>query len=153
MPWCSLVSRIALFSFITIGCAYAMDMEIPLGNGGPVVNGNATVLTNRGIQLLAKGDHTNARRFFDAAIRADPGSYILYYNRGIYFQAMHQWQPALQDLGTCLRLKPTCANAALLRAVINTKLGKYRDSLADYNVLVNITSTGIVAPLIEAIKS
>ena len=145
MPWRLLIPRILLFSFVTIRCVWAMDMEIPLGDRGPIANGNATTLTNRGIELLAKGDHTNARRFFDAAIRSDPGSYILYYNRAIYFRAMHQWQPALQDLNTCCRLKPTYLNAFLLRASTNTKLGKYRDSLADYNALVNLGSVGIVA--------
>jgi tetratricopeptide (TPR) repeat protein len=56
----------------------------------------------------------------------------------MYFNETHQWQLALQDLNSCLRLKPTFSGAFVMRGAVNDRLGNFRDSLADYNGLVRL---------------
>src|SRR5436190_18190442 len=105
-----LIPRLLLLCFISIRCVFANDLNRAWNNDS-VSSSNATVLSYRAAELLANGDYANARRFFDAAVQADPGSYLLFYNRAIYFRAMHQWDLALKDLNACLHLKSTYLDA------------------------------------------
>lgn len=137
MRRCSLILFLLLFCFISIRCVFANDLTRRWNNDSS--NSNATVLNNHAMALLSKGDHANARRFFDAAVQADSGSYILFYNRALCFRAMHQWDLALKDLNTCLRLKRTCLDAYVMRGGVNERLGNYKDALADYNGLIKLS--------------
>lgn len=109
------------------------------GNEHLVGNSKAAVLCNQGIDLLARGYNATARKYFDAAIESDRGSYLLYWNRAMYFRETHQWSLALTDLNSCLRLKRTYVPAFVMRGAINDRLGNYRDALADYNGVVKIS--------------
>jgi serine/threonine-protein kinase len=132
-----LILFLLLVFFIAIRCGLANDLNRPWNNDS-VSNSNATVLSHRAAELLSKGDYAGARPFFDAAVKADPGSYLLFYNRAIYFRAVHQWDLALKDLNTCLHLKPTHLDAYVMRGAINDRLGNYKDALADYNGLIKL---------------
>ena len=108
------------------------------GDNGHTTNGKALTLCNHATELMAAGDYANAGKYYDAAVAADPGAYLIVYNRAMYFRHMHQWERALRDLNTSLRIKPVFTEAYLMRGAINDRLGNYRDALADYNGLVKI---------------
>jgi tetratricopeptide (TPR) repeat protein len=119
--------------------ALSRDLPDPnWGDNGHTTNGKALTLSNHATELMAAGDYVNAGKYYNAAVEADPGAYLIVYNRAMYFRETHQWERALRDLNTSLRLKPVFTEAYLMRGAINDRLGNYRDALADYNGLVKI---------------
>jgi tetratricopeptide (TPR) repeat protein len=105
-------------------------------NAHTTSNSKALVLCNHATEAIERGDYVNARKYYDAAVEADPGAYLIVYLRARYFRETKQWQLALRDLNTSLQLKPTFTEAYLMRAAIHDRLGNYREALIHYDALV-----------------
>jgi tetratricopeptide (TPR) repeat protein len=100
----------------------------------------ATEYDKHGYDLLNKHDYENARRYFDAAIRTDPHMWTAYYNRVVTFCQQKKWSAALQDLNSSVRLKPSFFDATYKRSLVHRKLGNYKGSLADLDILITLSS-------------
>lgn len=101
---------------------------------------SAAEYDRQGYNLLNKHDYDNARRYFDAAIQTDPHIWTAYYNRATSFWIQKKWAGALSDLNATIRLKPSFFTATRDRAGVNSKLGNYKESLADLDSLMRLTT-------------
>jgi tetratricopeptide (TPR) repeat protein len=116
---------------VTAGAFIAADVRdlgVPTGWSG-------SEYEKHGYDLLKKHDYENARRYFDAAIRADPHMWTAYYDRATIFIQQKKWSAALQDLNSTIRLKPSFFTATIWRAEVNSQLGNYRATLTDLDRL------------------
>ncbi len=104
------------------------DLEVSAGNA----------LTT-GTNLFDKGDYEGAKRFFSAAIHAQPDLWAAYYNRALVFGAQKNYAAELQDLNSTIRLQPAFFEASWDRSLVYLKMGNYAASLRDLNALANVT--------------
>jgi len=105
---------------------------------GDDANPASIAATNKGTELVKKGDYAGARNYYDIAIRNAPKAWTTYYLRAEVFIHEKQWKLALQDLDTCTRLKPSFFMAFLTRGLVNANLGNYKSSLAEYNAILKL---------------
>ena len=74
----------------------------------------------------------------DAALHADPKLWPALYVRAEIFARECKYELAIQDCNEALRQYPGFIEAALLRASINVRLGKYAEASKELNYLVSI---------------
>jgi Tfp pilus assembly protein PilF len=75
--------------------------------------------------LLQKGDVAGAKRNVDTVIQRDPTFWPALYVRAQIYSHQGKYDMALKDCNEALRQDRTVVEAALLRATINGRLGKY----------------------------
>merc|ERR1719245_1290778 len=63
------------------------------------------------MQLLSRGQYSDALSHFHAAVDADPNNYMSYYKRATVYLAMSRSKPALSDLDQVLNMKPDFVKA------------------------------------------
>jgi tetratricopeptide (TPR) repeat protein len=95
-------------------------------------------LTITGQNQLEKGDLEAAQRSLDTVIKTDPTFYPAYYVRARVFLNRRKFQEAVQDCNEALRKDSTFAEAALLRAQANYRLGRYSESLKEIDHVISI---------------
>merc|ERR1719400_2232617 len=78
-----------------------------------------------GMQLLGRGQYSDALSHFHAAVDADPNNYMSYYKRATVFLALGRSRPALADLDKVIQLKSDFGKARLQRGSV---LLKWADS-------------------------
>jgi Tfp pilus assembly protein PilF len=88
--------------------------------------------------LLEKGDVAGAKRNVDAALHIDPTMWPAFYVRAQIFASEGKYDLAIQDCNQALRQYRGCVEAALFRANINARLGKYTEALKEFNSLVSL---------------
>jgi len=126
--------------FVFLAVANIANQPAFLVNDGTALGAN-----NKAAELSAKGDYYGARAYIDAAIRREPKSYFLYMNRASLFISTNQWQLALQDLDSCVRLNPAYLAGFDVRAFVHERLGEFRSSLADYNLVLRVNRSDWMA--------
>ena len=94
---------------------------------------------DRGLELMNKGQHEAARKYFTAAIRVEPERYGAYYNRAMSFGEQKNWPAALQDLNWAIHYKPAFLLASFARAKVYECMGNYTAALKDLDLLVRLT--------------
>ena len=87
---------------------------------------------------LRNGDIANAKRNVDRALQIDPKLWPALYVRAQIFRRQSKYELAIQDCNEALRQYPGFVEAALLRASINVRLGKYADALKEFDYLISI---------------
>ncbi len=85
---------------------------------------------------LEKGDATGAKRGVDAALQIDPTMWPAFYVRAQIFASEGNYDLAIHDCNQALLQYRGCVEAALLRAKINSRLGKYAEASKEFNDLV-----------------
>ena len=88
--------------------------------------------------LLEKGDVAGAKRNVDAALHSDPTFWPALYVRAQIFASQGKYDVALQDCNEALRQERGLVEAALLRANINARLGKFTEAQKEFNYLVSL---------------
>jgi tetratricopeptide (TPR) repeat protein len=86
---------------------------------------------------LRNGDIAGAKRNIDAALRIDPKLWPALYIRAQIFRKEGKYELAIQHCNEALRY-PGCVEAALLRASISVRLGKYGEALEEFNYLISL---------------
>jgi len=84
-----------------------------------------------GMQLIAKGQYSDALSHFHSAIDADPSNYMSYYKRATVFLALSRSRPALTDLDKVLKLKPDFSQARVKRGIVLLKQGRLDEAHID----------------------
>jgi tetratricopeptide (TPR) repeat protein len=107
----------------------------------------AVKLANDATVLLGKGELEGARRNLDAALKLDPTFWPAFYTRAEVFERQHKWELAVQDASAALRGRSWFQAAAVIRADANRRLGKYNESLKDYDQVITLRAKGNVLPL------
>jgi len=131
------VPLIAAVSFVfSLGVA-AKEIHVYAGRSSAALK-----LQNDGLTYEEKSDYATARKKFDEAIRLDPTMWPAYFNRATLNMKEHKFGQALEDATTALRGKSTFNESAVLRAMINIKLGDYAAACRDLDTLISLGAKG-----------
>merc|ERR1719367_624582 len=76
------------------------------------------------MQLLSRGQYSDALSHFHAAVDADPNNYMSYYKRATVFLALSRSRPALADLDKVIQLKSDFGAARIQRGSVLLKMGR-----------------------------
>jgi tetratricopeptide (TPR) repeat protein len=104
----------------------------------PFSNGEAIKLNMQAQEQMQKGDLTSAARTIELAMQKDPTLWLTYFMRAKLFERERKYELAIEDCNWVLRKYPKFIEAALLRAEANAHLGKYAESLKEFDYLVRI---------------
>jgi len=77
-----------------------------------------------GMQLLGRGQYSDALSHFHAAVDADPNNYMSYYKRATVFLALGRSRPALADLDKVIQIKNDFLSARVQRGSVLIKMGR-----------------------------
>lgn len=88
--------------------------------------------------LLQKGDVAGAKRNVEIVLQRDPTFWPALYVRAQIYSQESKYDLALKDCNEALRQDRSVVEAALLRANINARLGKYAEALKEYDYLVSL---------------
>jgi tetratricopeptide (TPR) repeat protein len=125
---------VAIFLSVTASALRALELSDFVGGRGR--NWDAIRLLDRGDEELRAGNLQAARRDFDAAIRSDPALWVAIYWRARLSARERKWDQVIRDCSEVLRQESTFVEAAVLRAVANSTLGKYSASLRELDNVV-----------------
>lgn len=90
---------------------------------------------------INNGKFADAVALLDNAVKINPNDETLYHKRGLAKLKMHkrtQYDSALEDLNTAIKMNPNLFEAYLDRAAVKIELGQYQDALDDYNKLTEL---------------
>merc|ERR1712241_400966 len=76
------------------------------------------------MQMLTRGQYSDALSHFHAAVDADPANYMSYYKRATVFLALSRSRPALADLDKVIQLKSDFGAARMQRGSTLLKMGR-----------------------------
>lgn len=83
-----------------------------------------------GLVLLNRGNYRKAISAFDVAIEHNP-KYMHFFQRGIAYMKMKQYQNAIKDFSSSIDLAPRAKNAYFQRGMAYRKIGKKNKGLRD----------------------
>jgi tetratricopeptide (TPR) repeat protein len=75
---------------------------------------------------------------YTTAIRLDPDDAVAYYNRGLAYMNLGEYNTAISDYTTAIRLDPDDAAAYNNRGLAYDKLGKYNTAISDYTTAIRL---------------
>merc|ERR1719266_636336 len=76
------------------------------------------------MQMLTRGQYSDALSHFHAAVDADPANYMSYYKRATVFLALSRSRPALAELDKVIQLKSDFGAARIQRGSVLLKMGR-----------------------------
>merc|ERR1712156_502643 len=88
------------------------------------------------MQMLTRGQYSDALSHFHAAVDADPSNYMSYYKRATVYMALSRSRPALADLDKILQLKPDFLKARHQRGGLLLKMGRLNEAHIDLENVV-----------------
>ena len=93
---------------------------------------------------LIKGDIGSAKHNVDRALQMDPKLWPALYVRAEIFAHEGKYDLAIRDCNEALRQNRFFIDAALLRARINVRLGKYAEASKELNSLVSMRPATVI---------
>ncbi len=102
------------------------------------VDGGATEQAQRALIAESRGDHGQAMTLVDAAIAADPGKSMFYYERAaLRAKAEGREEDIVNDLNTALSLNPDYLLARRLLVAMHLKQNQKREAIREMTTLVS----------------
>lgn len=98
-----------------------------------IFRNNAGYLNRKGVKHLECGKNNEALRYFNNAIRIEPQSDIIRFNRAKTLWKMGETCEAIKEYDKVLDLNPKHAQAWLYLGVIISELGRLEDALEFLN--------------------
>ena len=132
-----IIEVVALF-VVTVTSAASVRGSVPIVVATPQRLQAAMKLVTDAQNLLEKGDVAGAKRNVDAVLHSDPTFWPALYVRAQIFASQGKYDVALQDCNEALRQERGLVEAALLRANINARLGKFTEAQKEFNYLVSL---------------
>jgi tetratricopeptide (TPR) repeat protein len=83
-------------------------------------------------------DPIKAIEYLDKVIGLQPNSAEAYYNRGVAYDNLGQYQPAIKDYNQAISLKPDYAEAFHNRGTIYSEIGQYQLAIKDFNEAIRL---------------
>jgi tetratricopeptide (TPR) repeat protein len=122
---------LSIFLFCTFFCLPAMSetAEEWLSKAGALSDGSQYTAPFKAIEYL------------NNAAKLQPENAEIYYNRGIAYDNLGQYQPAIKDYSLAIRLKPDYAEAYYNRGTIYNELSQYQQAISDFNQAINLQPT------------
>jgi tetratricopeptide (TPR) repeat protein len=129
------VLKFIAFLFVMVALATSLRARVPIVIATPQRLQSAMKLVTDAQDLLEKGDVAGAKLKVDGALRIDPTMWPALYVRAQVYSHEGKFDLAIKDCNEALRQYRGCIEAALLRAKINIRLGKYPEALKEFNSL------------------
>ena len=107
----------------------------------PAMSETAADWFNKAIALSDGKQYTDPLKAIDYlsnAINLQPNDETYYYNRGVAYANLGQYQPAIKDYNQAILLKPDYADAFYNRGTINSEIGQYQRALSDFNEVIRL---------------
>ena len=131
-----------LLAFCTLVCW----PRLAAGAAEPGAKGVEELLNRAGVSF-AKGNREEAVELATRAIEMEPKNAKAYYVRGRFYAEVRQPQKAVKDLNQALVLDPRLGLAYYHRAAEDFKLGRIKESAADFDKFVDLApDTGPCRP-------
>src|SRR5947207_2568045 len=105
--------------------------------GAPAEQGSDELLNRAGVSF-AKGNREEAIELATRAIEMEPKNAKAFYVRGRFYAEVRQPQKAVKDLNQALVLDPRLGLAYYHRAAEGFKLGRVKESAADFDKFVDL---------------
>jgi tetratricopeptide (TPR) repeat protein len=131
-------ARILVLVSATLMCATIARGNVPIIVNTPGHLRAAMDLCSKASKQLRNGDIAGAKRNVDAALHIDPKLWPALYLRAQIFRKQGKYELAIQDCNEALQQYRGCVEAALLRASINVRLGKYADASKEFDYLISL---------------
>ena len=125
-------------SLAILTSATALRASVPIIVATPQRMQAAMKMVTDAQDLLQKGDIAGAKRNVDTVLQRDPTFWPALYVRAQIYSHESKYDLALKDCNEALRQDRSVVEAALLRANINARLGKYAEALKEYDYLVSL---------------
>ncbi len=100
------------------------------------MNDDVFFAVSKANELYVGGSYADAISYFNQAIKAEPNSSELYYNRGLSFIHLENYDEALQDLSKAIELNPRFNEAHYSRGLIYEYLHDFDKAKEDYDAVV-----------------
>jgi tetratricopeptide (TPR) repeat protein len=95
-------------------------------------------IRDRGVSKQELGQHEEAIKDFDEAIRLDPKDSFAFRNRGYSKQSLGQHEEAIKDYNEAIRLDAKDSFAFINRGYSKNKLGYYEEAIKDYDEAIRL---------------
>lgn len=89
---------------------------------------------------LSKGKHASAIAIYTKLITQTPKRFKFYLGRGIAYYGAKQFDKAALDFTSFIKLRPALIEGYLNRAYAYKEMGKYKEALADLDIVESIRS-------------
>ena len=142
------VVTLATLSFLTwTQCGYWKSSITLFNHASRVMKNNELARGNRGADFTELGQYQQQREIqdYNKAISLKPDNAETYYNRGIAFSKISQYQNAIKDYNEAIRLKPDYAEAYNNRGIIYGQHGQYQLAIEDFNKVISMKPDHIKA--------
>lgn len=107
----------------------------------PAMGETAADWFNKAIALSDGKKYTDpikAIEYLNNAIKLQPDDENYYYNRGVAYANLGQYQPAIKDYNQAIRLKPDYAEAFYNKGTIYSEIGQYQRAIKDFNEAIRL---------------
>lgn len=119
---------IPIFFVLTFLCTQAMSET-------------ATDWFNKAIALSDGKKFTDPHKailYLTNAVKLQPNDAEIYYNRGVAYENLGQYQPAIKDYNQAISLNPSYSEAFYNRGTIYSEIGQYQQAIEDFNQAVSL---------------
>ena len=83
-------------------------------------------------------DPIKAIDYLNNAVKIQPENAEIYYNRGVAYDNLGQYQPAIKDYNQAIHLKPDYAEAYYNMGTIYSEIGQYQLAIEDFNQAIRL---------------
>ena len=100
---------------------------------------------DQALELLYKGDYTNAIASFTRVIGLDPNDAVAYDRRGCAYQELANYEQALTDHNKAIELNPALSSAYDNRGRLHASRGNIDTAIADHTKALEVDPSNITA--------
>jgi len=107
----------------------------------PAMSETAVDWFNKAIALSDGKKFTDPHKailYLSNAIKIQPNDAEMYYNRGVAYENLGQYQPAIKDYNQAISLKPAYSEAFYNRGTLYSEIGQYRQAIEDFNQAISL---------------
>ena len=107
----------------------------------PAMSETAADWFNKAIALSDGKKFTDPHKailYLSNAIKIQPNDAEMYYNRGVAYENLGQYQPAIKDYNQAISLKPAYSEAFYNRGTLYSEIGQYRQAIEDFNQAISL---------------
>lgn len=131
-------SKLLLVSVAVLTAASVMRASVPIMVATPGRMRADMKLVTDAQDQLRNGNVATAKRNVDLVLERNPTFWPALYVRAQIYSHQGKYDLALKDCNEALRQDRSVVEAALFRATINARLGKYAEALKEFDYLVSL---------------
>jgi len=128
-------------------CGYWKSSISLFNHASQVIRNFNPETKNAGFDFTQLGQYQSQKDIqnLDQFIRSKPGDYLAYFNRGVAFAKIGQYENAIRDYNAAIRLKPDYVEAYNNRGNIYGQHGEYRLAIEDFNKVIALNPNYVKA--------